>query len=456
LKISYKANQKRVKALAIAKKIWILDSSSQDKRALASGLSYDRFLWTNHKDKEALSFLKVIEKKLKNKAPMADLYFLRGRILEEERQFEPAQFWFSKASSATTDITQKSNFAWNSAWLNFKTGNFVKAKEILESLAKTELDQGRKSQELFWLAKSEDHLKDSENSRKLFEQIITDDPLGYYAFLSYRELKRDIPAPNIAYHEGFFAKFPKRLPTGQKIDWTVFDWFVSTGELEWARDFLDAEAPLPEGLPDQWEELFNHYAEAAYFAPIFSRINKLTPLEKSRLFANHGELIFPHKWNDFVDEGSHKSGLWPEYIFSIIRQESSFDPLAISPADAYGLMQILPSVARQLGGSDDLLDPQNNITLGAKHLRKYWDIFGGQFILTTAAYNASVDSVKSWIKNRYEGDPLVFIEDIPYEETRTYVKLVLRNFISYQRMSTSAKSVPFPEWCLEGIQVSKR
>jgi soluble lytic murein transglycosylase len=463
LKTSYKATQKKDAAIKIAKKLWRLDSKENAKRALVSGLSYTRFLWTNHKDKEALQFLNAVEKKLKKKVLLPDLYFLRGRILEEQRNYKEALFWFARALSVSIDPVQKSSFAWNSAWLNYKMAEYEKARSLLDGLIKIETDQGKKFQELFWLAKSNDQLKRTNDSQKIYEQIIADDPIGYYAFLSYRELKRDIPTPSQSYHESFFSKLPKRLPTSLKIDWTLFDWLVSTGELEWARSFLDEEAPLGDGLPDGWEELFDHYAQASYFAPIFSRLNKLTSLEKSRLFANHGELIFPHKWNEFVDEGSRRSGLWPEYIFSIIRQESSFDPLAVSPADAYGLMQILPSVAQGLSGkrkqkisTADLLDPQNNITMGSRHLRKYWDIFDGQFVLTTAAYNASVDSVKGWLKSRYQGDTLVFIEDIPYEETRTYVKLVLRNFISYERMASSGQSVPFPEWCLEGIQVSNK
>jgi soluble lytic murein transglycosylase len=164
-------------------------------------------------------------------------------------------------------------------------------------------------------------------------------------------------------------------------------------------------------------------------------------------------LLFPKRWGEFVDEGSHRSGLWPEYIFSIIRQESSFDALSVSGANAYGLMQILPAVA-QTNDQTILLDPQSNIIFGSLHLRKYWDIFDGQFILTTAAYNASVDVVKGWLKTRYQGDPLIFIEDIPYEETRVYVKLVLRNFINYLRVS-GGKPLTFPEWCFDGIQTSK-
>ena len=69
-----------------------------------------------------------------------------------------------------------------------------------------------------------------------------------------------------------------------------------------------------------------------------------------------------------------------------------------------------------------------------------------------AAYNASERAIESWLKTRLKEDSLEFIEDIPYDETRSYVKLVIRNFIFYSRLKEPAKKLAFPSWCLDDLQ----
>ena len=72
--------------------------------------------------------------------------------------------------------------------------------------------------------------------------------------------------------------------------------------------------------------------------------------------------------------------------------------------------------------------------------------------MTVASYNASERAVLGWINTRYKGDPITFIEDIPYSETKAYIKLVLRNFIWYKRLSAKSKETPYPEWALQGLE----
>ena len=145
-------------------------------------------------------------------------------------------------------------------------------------------------------------------------------------------------------------------------------------------------------------------------------------------------------------------GLDPEIALSIIRQESSFDPMARSEADAFGLMQVLPSVAARfsvpISSHEDLFLPEVNVPLGVKLLSELEQKYKGSLILTAAAYNASEEAIAGWLKKRYHGNTLEFIEEIPYEETRTYVKLVIRNFIFYKRLSAQAP-MTFPESVLE-------
>ena len=116
-------------------------------------------------------------------------------------------------------------------------------------------------------------------------------------------------------------------------------------------------------------------------------------------------------------------------VKAVIKAESAFDPSALSPAGARGLMQLMPATAAQ-HGVDNTHNPQSNIEGGVRHLRLLLNRFRGNLPLTLAAYNAGPEAV-----DRYNGVP-------PYAETRTYVQRVLQYRESYRRRSVEATNSP--------------
>ena len=131
---------------------------------------------------------------------------------------------------------------------------------------------------------------------------------------------------------------------------------------------------------------------------------------------------------------------------SLIRQESEFDPSAISYANAYGLMQLLPSVGRTMAREEgmthfqtfQLLDPATNIRLGTRYLRQMLDRFGGVQEYALAAYNAGDNRVVDWqAAGPYSGID-EFVESIPFTETREYVEAILRNEETYKAIDSFA------------------
>ncbi|MCY4513289.1 MAG: lytic transglycosylase domain-containing protein, partial [Bdellovibrionales bacterium] len=124
-------------------------------------------------------------------------------------------------------------------------------------------------------------------------------------------------------------------------------------------------------------------------------------------------------------------------MFSLIRQESAFNPRARSSSDAFGLMQLIPSTARAMArkikrpyrGVRDLYHPGKNIHLGTYYLKHLLKKYDNSFILAVASYNAGETQTRKWRKTLNKSNPLEFIENITYEETRTYVRLLIRNFI---------------------------
>ncbi len=139
------------------------------------------------------------------------------------------------------------------------------------------------------------------------------------------------------------------------------------------------------------------------------------------------------------------AGVPPALVLALVRQESEFDPSAVSNANARGLMQLLPStaqdVARRYGlayaGTADLHKPEVNLGLGCYHVKDLLDGLGGSWVLTIAGYNAGKARVLGWA-TKY-GDPrdakvdvIDWIEAIPFDETRNYVMRVLENHLAYK------------------------
>jgi soluble lytic murein transglycosylase len=152
------------------------------------------------------------------------------------------------------------------------------------------------------------------------------------------------------------------------------------------------------------------------------------------------QFLYPFAYRNIVEELSMKFTIDPLLVLSIMREESRFDAGAKSPAGAMGLMQLMPGTAslidRKLNlgikGSHDLLDMKTNLHIGTCYLSRLVREFGS-YTYAVAAYNAGEDTVRKWLQKRTYTSADEFIEDIPYSETRNYVKKVITSFFEYKR-----------------------
>lgn len=174
---------------------------------------------------------------------------------------------------------------------------------------------------------------------------------------------------------------------------------------------------------------------------------------RSGLPAGVERILFPRKYSDIVNRYAAKVGIDPDLVFAVMRQESVFAKEAQSPVGAMGLMQLMPTTASLeltklpknyvnherktelhalLSDGTNLFDPDVNITLGVHHLARLLDIYKSPVFALTS-YNASPAATIKWKRTIATDDLLVFIERIPYKETRAYVKLIMRNYFYYKR-----------------------
>jgi soluble lytic murein transglycosylase len=153
-------------------------------------------------------------------------------------------------------------------------------------------------------------------------------------------------------------------------------------------------------------------------------------------------LLFPQPyWTELVSNAG-SNGLDPYLVASLIRQESEFNAGAVSHANAYGLMQLLPSVGKSMAkkhgikrfDTRQLLNPSVNLELGTTNLKQVLDRFGGQVEYALAAYNAGDTPVRQWLASNDYKDVPEFVESIPYSETRDYVQAIMRNREMYRAL----------------------
>jgi soluble lytic murein transglycosylase len=156
------------------------------------------------------------------------------------------------------------------------------------------------------------------------------------------------------------------------------------------------------------------------------------------------ELAFPRPHIEAVTEQAAREAVDPALAYAVMREESAFDPDAVSPANAYGLMQVISPTARRFGKElglpydrRALTTPRVNIALGIRVLSNYRTYFPGDPLLVIPGYNAGPGRPMRWVKDWPNVDFDLWVELIPFRETRRYTKRVLASrgaysFLYYQ------------------------
>ena len=453
-RMSFKVEQNTSAFLKTIKEDWRwTDKKNIPAKNYELGLFYAKALWTEGQIAEAKKILSGLEKKYRKTLHMNELALIRGKMAEEQKDWEGAlEAYGSTASPLDLKSNNDKKIQFAKAWDSWKLGEFPQMALALDPLiALGKDDPFESARGLFWKSRALGRLGKKEEAQSLLHQLQQQDPLGFYGALAYYELNEKFPALKV-------PKLPRDFQKSPLYDDIYFQALSDANEIE-ILQLATAhvlESVRPEEPVENWLPLFLAAAKANTYLPLFSQISTLTPENRSTLLEKDPQLIFPMDNQELILKSAKKFNVPAELIFSIIRQESAFNPFARSPADAFGLMQILPSVSKvylsevkiPVEHFEDLFLPDVNIPYGTVLLRDLLKKHNGKIFLAAAAYNANEKALKNWLTVRWNNDPVEFIEEIPYEETRAYVKLIVRNYAFYSRLLHSGEAMAFPKACL--------
>ena len=280
---------------------------------------------------------------------------------------------------------------------------------------------------LYWTARAYEETHQENEAQLIFDTLARRH--GYYGFLAADRLSMDYTITNPTEYDVDLESLNtmEDLPDILRARELYMVGQVADARREWqhsSRNFNNKQLLQAAQLSQSWG-----WHDRAIFA--LAR----TPYRDAL------ELRFPLAHEVHISNSAEHNDIEAAWVFALIRQESAFISDARSRTGALGLMQLMPRTARQVGKqlkirklrSHDILDVKTNIRLGTNYLSGRYKYFNQHKVLATAAYNAGPHRVKKWLPEAGSVPADVWIDTIPYKETRNYVKNILAYIVIYEQ-----------------------
>jgi soluble lytic murein transglycosylase len=285
--------------------------------------------------------------------------------------------------------------------------------------------------------------------------LVQERPLTYHGLLAHGLLPAqevEVPAPasvSEPLHAGALARDPHLLAAVELLRLGM--------KPEAARELTAVDRSPARAAGDAGQEaltlIAELYARAGDYRNAHALVRtELRPLLRrptSPLALRASSLAYPLVFREQIAKVAHVASIPPDLLQALMREESALDPKALSSTGALGLTQVMPTTARAIARrlnlhgyqTTKLYDPDTNIRIGGTYLGELYARFQHP-ALALASYNAGPTTVAAWLKNR-TGLPLdAFVEEIPLDETRGYVKRCLRSFAAYQYLYSNGRVPP--------------
>jgi soluble lytic murein transglycosylase len=356
---------------------------------------------------------------------------------------------------------------WRAAWLTYRQGDYAQAARMFDE----QIDRYAGGKEipaaLYWRARLYEDDHQDEQAAKYFRTLTRVYRHYYYSELAEDHLTRlGQSDPSLLLQNASATQTTKtsnpELDALQPEDIPELSDDVPDKDPHLVKAKLLANAGLNEYITaeiraadgsDEWgafaeAEIYAAYGETAHAMRLMKRaVPFYTSAPIDSIPMAYWRILFPQPYWPDIKQSAAANGLDPYMVAALIRQESEFNPNAVSPKDAYGLMQLLPSVGKQMAKQEDmgrfrteeLVDPATNIRLGTRYLKQTLDKFGDKPEYAFAAYNAGDNRVLDWQAIGHYRDMDEFVESIPFTETREYVQAIIRNEQIYRELDKATE-----------------
>lgn len=385
---------------------------------------------TNSEADSGASILQQLPSRWKNSAPVQARLALSDT--SGRAAFAVLQRW--PADPASWDLQ------WDVARRFLLTGNWDGVVTTLNAIPAEQLPPALAARHRFWMGYAQQQRGQEEEATLTWKQLLVHHPGGYYGWRAAARLGKEElslqPSPQqppdgpggshwqpLASGDGALDQLWRLgQPTEAWESWRVRRGGIPPTE---SAELL-VEGRLRQGVGDDWTGLGQLEKAALQLKP-----------DQCFLLPQLEQALHPKRFPDAFSPAAAGQQLPLSLLLGVAKQESRFTPAVQSSAGAVGLLQLMPATAAELAGGpvaiQELQEPTRNAELGAKYLRALLDQWKGDPLATVASYNAGPGAVQGWQTPDRSRFPELWVEAIPYPETRIYVKKVLGNVWSYQK-----------------------
>lgn len=344
------------------------------------------------------------------------------------------------------------NILWLKAWFSLLSNHFSESLFKFRKLKEISIGTSYYTRSLFWIANIHLKQRNKKEAEKILRKLAGKRPIDYYIARSNIILEDEFSIhKQINFHNStatfdikkYYSQDEERH-IKESIGWQrMEEFYVMSLTRETIREMKRMVDKGNDTMLIHWKLSKIYLKQKNYRLAIFQLLivyNKI--LKKDNSFNNKAFLkkLFPLNYIKEIKREAVQNHISPALIAAIILQESSFFSKANSHAGAIGLMQLMPSVGRWISHrlrfrsyrTPWLRNPSLNIKFGTYQLRWLMRLFKGESIYVISAYNAGRASILRWQKKLSIDDPDIFLELIPYNETKHFTKIVIRNFYTYK------------------------
>ena len=389
-------------------------------------------------------------KRYPNSRWLEEALYSGGNMYLIKHDTQQAIYHYTTLVTMFPNSTYAPSAHWRAAWMNYRIRNYSEAARLMDQQIERYAGGLEVPSALYWRGRIlEDEEHNFPQAANYYRALSTTFTNYYYAILARQRLavlgSQPVATPAPALANVQRAEVPDlsdQLPENDPH--LIKARLLANASLnEYIGPEIQASPTASEWGALAQAEIYASYGECTRALQSMKHSGlQYFALPMQEVPEVYWHLLFPKPyWNDLV-ANSEKNNLDPYLVASLIRQESEFNAGAVSRANAYGLMQLLPSVGKAAAKKDgikkfntnDLLNPSTNLELGTTNLKEVLGRFSNQPEYALAAYNAGDVPVRLWQSSNDYKDIPEFVESIPYTETREYVQAILRNREMYRAL----------------------